>query len=107
MRTSSTQAGGGARERETETITTRPRILPLSGVAMMSFVTGFPSAIRRPDDLMRLGTGALQAAAVRTQFFLLPDAEHRSFGPQGNEIVRTALQWVAEAPPSGDEARAR
>jgi pimeloyl-ACP methyl ester carboxylesterase len=43
---------------------------------------------------MMQGTAALQAAGIRTRFFLLPGAHHGTYGPEGRRVMTDVLMWI-------------
>lgn len=43
---------------------------------------------------MVAGQMALEAAGIRSKFFLLPNAPHGSYGPHGRRVMREVLSWL-------------
>jgi pimeloyl-ACP methyl ester carboxylesterase len=54
---------------------------------------------REPHDQMRFGARDLAKAGVRARFWLLPDAGHGQYGPDGSRVMGEALAFLVDAAP--------
>lgn len=70
-----------------------PQVAALAGASAVALLAGE----RDRQDLMKTGEMLLKRAGKPVRFFLLPDAEHGHFGPEGDRVMGEAMAFVMQA----------